>query len=119
MPKLFKRPGSSIYYYRVSKDGRDIWKSTGESDKKKAQAVANGHRAALVGALNTDELFSMLVTRLDGMPKDERDKRRIDYGHRLIRLQGEKLPVAAAWDRWLSMPNKSRFGKPSKNTLAG
>ena len=119
MPKLFKRPGSSIYYYRVSKNGRDIWKSTGESDKKKAQAVANGHRAALVGALNTDELFSMLVTRLDDMPKDERDKRRIDYGHRLIRLQGEKLPVAAAWDRWLSMPNKSRFGKPSANTLAG
>lgn len=119
MPKIFRRPKSSIYYYRVSKDGRDIWKSTGESDKKKAQAIANGHRAALVGALNTDELFSMLVTRLDGMPKDERDKRRIDYGHRLIRLQGEKLLVAATWDRWLSMPNKSRFGKPSKNTLAG
>lgn len=119
MPTIFRRPKSSNYYYRVSKDGKDIWKSTGESDKKKAQAVANGHRAALVGALNTDELFSMLVTRLDGMPKDERDKRRIDYGHRLIRLQGEKLPVAAAWDRWLSMPNKSRFGKPSKNTLAG
>ena len=119
MPTIFRRPKSNIYYYRVSKDGRDIWKSTGESDKKKAQAVANGHRAALVGALNTDELFSMLVTRLDGMPKDERDKRRIDYGHRLIRLQGEKLPMGAAWDRWLSMPNKSRFGNPSDNTLAG
>ena len=119
MPTIFRRPKSNIYYYRVSKDGRDIWKSTGESDKKKAQAVANGHRAALVGALNTDELFSMLVTRLDGMPKDERDKRRIDYGHRLIRLQGEKLPMAAAWDRWLSMPNKSRFGNPSENTLVG
>ena len=119
MPKLFKRPGSSVYYYRVFKDGKDIWKSTGETDRKKAQAAANGHRAALVGTLNTDELFSMLVARLDDMPKDERDKRRIDYGHRLIRLQGEKLPMAAVWDRWLSMPNKSRFGKPSKNTLAG
>ena len=119
MPTIFRRPKSNIYYYRVSKDGRDIWKSTGESDKKKAQAVANGHRAALVGALNTDELFSMLVTRLDGMPKDERDKRRIDYGHHLIRLQGEKLPMGAAWDRWLSMPNKSRFGNPSENTLVG
>lgn len=119
MPKLFQRSGSDVYYYRVFKDGKDIWKSTGESDRKKAQAIANGHRAALVGALNTDELFNMLVSRLDDLPKEDRDKRRIDYGHRLIRLQGEKLPMAAAWDRWLSMPNKSRFGKPSKNTLAG
>ena len=119
MPKLFKRPRSDVYYYRVFKDGKDIWKSTGESDRKKAQAIANGHRAALVGALNTDELFNMLVSRLDELPKEDRDKRRIDYGHRLIRLQGEKLPMAAAWDRWLSMPNKSRFGNPSDNTLAG
>lgn len=119
MPKLFKRPRSDVYYYRVFKDGKDIWKSTGESDRKKAQAIANGHRAALVGALNTDELFNMLVSRLDELPKEDRDKRRIDYGHRLIRLQGEKLPMGAAWDRWLSMPNKSRFGNPSENTLVG
>ena len=119
MPKLFKRPGASAYYYRVFKNGKDVWKSTGESDKKKAQAIANGHRAALVGALNTDELFNMLISRLEDMPKNERDKRRIDYGHRLIRLQTEKLVIAAAWDRWVSMPNKSRFGKPAANTLAG
>jgi len=119
MPKIFKRPGSKVYSYRVFKNGKDIWKSTGESDKKKAQAAANAHRAALVGALNTDELFSMLVSRLEDMPKTERDKRRVDYGHRLIRLQAEKLAFKDAWARWLSMPNKSRFGKPSANTLAG
>ena len=121
MPTLFKRPGKKrqIYYYRVFKNGKDVWKSTGESDKKKAQAIANGHHAALVGALNTDELFNMLISRLEDMPKEDRDKRRIDYGHRLIRLQAEKLAIADAWKRWLDMPNKSRFGRPSKNTLTG
>ncbi len=119
MPKLFKRPGSSVYYYRVFKDGKDIWKSTGETDRKKAQAIANDHRAALVGTLNTDELFTMLITRLEEMPQKDRDQRRLDYGHGLIRLQSEKLAVVDAWDRWLTMPNKSRFGNPAANTLAG
>lgn len=58
MPKLFTHPGESGYYCRVFKSGMDIWKSTGESDRIKAHSVANGQRAALVGALNTDELFN-------------------------------------------------------------
>ena len=119
MPKLFKRPGSTVFYYRVFKGGKDIWKSTGESDKKKAQEIANGHRSALVGALNTDELFSMLISRLATMPKEDRDIRRLDYGRRLIRLQAEMLAISDVWDRWLAMPNKSRFGTPAANTLAG
>ena len=93
MAKVFKLKGekSPFYYYRVrvleKGKKKDKWKSTGETDQKKAQAVANGHRAATTGAMNTDELFHMLIAKLDTLPEDERQSKRIDYGQRLIRLQ--------------------------------
>jgi len=119
MAKLFKIKNSTCWYYRVHVDGKDKWKSTRETDKKKALAVAEGHRAATVGTLNTEELFQMLLVRIDALPIDERDDKRLDYGQRLIRMQAKRLTFAEAWDRWLAMPNKSRFGTPKHNTLAG
>ena len=119
MAKIFRRPGSKHYYYRIFKDGKDVWKSTGKTDRKEAQAVADGHRSALVGMLNTEELFTMLIAKLEALPKNDRERQRIDYGHRLLRLQEKELAFTKAWDCWLQLPNKSKFGNLSKNTLAG
>ncbi|HQQ61017.1 MAG TPA: hypothetical protein PKU89_06730, partial [Kiritimatiellia bacterium] len=119
MTKVFKIAGSPFYYYRVHVGGKDKWKSTRTENKKQAQKIADGHRAATVGTLNADELFHLLLAKLDGMPEDERQSKRLDYGQRLIRLQSSTLPFGDAWSRWLTMPNKSRFGNPKPNTLAG
>lgn len=119
MAKVFKIKGSRNYYYRVRVDGKDKWKSTCETDRKKAQTIADGHRAATTGTMNADELFQMLVARLDAMPEEDRKARRLDYGQRLMRLQSDRLAFADAWGRWMTMPNKSRLGNPKPNTLAG
>jgi hypothetical protein len=71
MAKVFKIKGSRNYYYRVRVDKKDKWKSTGETDRKAAQKIADGHRAATTGTMNADELFLMLVAKLDAMPAED------------------------------------------------
>jgi site-specific recombinase XerC len=39
-PRVFKRKGSELYYFRVQRDGEVFQESTGERDRKAAQAVA-------------------------------------------------------------------------------
>ena len=92
-------------------DGKDKWKSTRETDKKKALAVVEGHRAATLGALNTEELFQMLLVRIDALPIDERDDRRLDYGQQLIRMQAKRLTFSEAWERWGTAPARQGTNK--------
>ena len=129
MAKIFKRKKtrSKFYYYRVygdfvnakGKHVKEKLRCTFKTDKKAAKAVADGHASAEQGRFNVDDLFTMLLDRLDAMPQKDRDKRRVDFGNRLLRLQAESLPFADAWAKWMSMPNKSRRGTPSANTLTG
>lgn len=120
MSKIFKRPGRDYYYYRSYRGGEETLVCTFETDKKNAQAQADGHAQAVRGKFGVDELFNMLMGKLEAIPKADRDKRRAEYGNRLLRFQDEKLPIVQAWDRWLKMPNKSKQGgNPSKNTLRG
>ena len=119
MAKLFKLKNSPYWYYRVHVNGVDRWKSTKQADKKKAQAIADGHRAATTGTLNAEALFGMLIAKLDSLPPEEKTERRMEYGRRLMLMQSDRLAFGDAWERWLAMPNKSRFGTPKPNTLAG
>lgn len=119
MSKVFKRPGSKYYYYRVYSGGKEKLCCTYETDKKTAQAKAKDHTSAVGGNFSVDDLFNMLLVRLDTMPNEDRDRRRIDFGHRLLRLQAETLPFTNVWEKWKTMPNKSRHGNPSPNTVAG
>ena len=123
MSKVFKRNTgdglSKYYYYRVFVGGKEKLRCSFETDKKKAQAKAKGHTSAVGGGFNVDQLFDALVIRLDSMPQKDRDQRRIDFGNRLLRLQAETLPFPDAWEKWKAMPNKSRHGNPSANTLTG
>lgn len=119
MSKVFKRPGSKYYYYRVYSGGKEKLCCTYETDKKTAQGKAKDHTSAVGGNFSVDDLFNMLLVRLDTIPNDDRDRRRIDFGHRLLRFQAETLPFPEAWEKWKAMPNKSRHGNPSENTLIG
>lgn len=119
MSKVFKRKNSKYYYYRVYRGGKEKLCCTFETDRKVAQAKAKGHTSAVGGTFNVDELFAMLLLRLDAMPPEERKTRRTDFGYRLLRLQAESLAFSEAWEKWLAMPAKSRHGNPSQNTVAG
>ena len=123
MSKVFRRNTgdglSKFYYYRIYDGGKEKLCCTFETDKKKAQAKAAGHTSAVGGGFNVDQLFDALIIRLDAMPQKDRDQRRIDFGNRLLRLQAETLPFQEAWEKWKAMPNKSRHGNPSANTLNG
>lgn len=123
MSKVFKRKTadglSKFYYYRVFGGGKEKLCCTFETELKAARAKASGHKSAISGGFNVDQLFDALVNRLDSMPQKERDQRRIDFGNRLLRLQAETLPFTEAWEKWKAMPNKSRHGNPSANTLIG
>ena len=98
MSKVFKRKTanglSKFYYYRVYGGTKEKLCCTFETELKAARAKANGHTSAVGGGFNVDELFKALVLRLERMPQEDRDKRRIDFGNRLLRLQAETLPFA-------------------------
>ena len=115
---VFKRKGSVFYYYRTGAGGR-TWVCTYETEKKEAEKKAQAHRGATSGNFDLDKIFTLLMTRLNDLPENERDAKRQNYGKKLLRLTPDVLPFAEAWARWLAMPNKSKFGKVSANTLAG
>lgn len=123
MAKIFKRKTadglSKFYYYRVYSGGKEKLRCTFESELKAARAKANGHASAVGGGFNVDQLFEMLTARLDAMPQKDRDGKRMEFGNRLLRLQAETLAFPEAWAKWMAMPNKSRHGNPSANTLTG
>lgn len=116
--KIFRRKGhSSFYYYRIYSGGGEKLYCTYETNREKAQQKANEHQVVEKGGLSTEQIFKILLARLEEMPKEDRDRSRSDFGNRLLRLQDEKLPFDEAWDRWIKLPNKSKHGNPSENTL--
>ncbi len=119
MPKIFKRSGSKYYYYRMYSEGKESLVCTHEEDRKLAQSKADGHTGAVRGRFNLEELFSLLMAKLDALPQADRDRQRTMFGHRLLRLQEQKLAMVDVWDRWCIMPNRSKYGAPGESTLAG
>ena len=115
---VFKRKGSDYYYYRMGAGGSK-WVCSYETDKREAENKAKAHRGATSGNCNLDELFVLLEARLDGLPVKEKDAKREEYGKKLLRISPDVLPFSEAWATWMSMPNKSKFGNPKPNTLAG
>lgn len=116
--QVFKRKGSQFYYYRTGAGGK-TWVCTYETEKREAEKKARDHRSAVSGQFDLDELFALLLIRLDALPENERDARRENFGKRLLRITPDVLPFSEAWAKWLAMPHKSKHGNPAPNTLAG
>lgn len=116
--EVFRRKGSRFYYYRTGAGGK-TWVCTYETDKREAEKKAREHRGAARGQFDLDELFTLLLSRLEALPDNERDAKRENYGKTLLRISPDILPFDGAWATWLKMPNKSKFGTPKPNTLAG
>ena len=116
--EVFRRKGSRFYYYRTGAGGK-TWVCTYETDKREAEKKAREHRGAARGKFDLDELFTLLLSRLEALPDNERDAKRENFGKTLLRISPDVLPFSEAWATWMSMPNKSKFGNPKPNTLAG
>ncbi|MBU4366686.1 MAG: hypothetical protein KKF10_06090, partial [Verrucomicrobia bacterium] len=91
MAKVFKRSGSDFFYGRFKVDGKEIWFSTKCTDRKQAQAVADGKAHAARGKVNTDDYFTGLVALLARLPQDDQDAKCVEYTHRLMQTTRGKV----------------------------
>lgn len=114
MAKVFKRSGSDFYYGRFKVNGKETWFSTKCTDRKQAQAVADGKAHAARGKINVEDYFIGLVALLARLPENDQDAKRNDFARRLMQGQSSTLPVADAWQTWLDLPLK---GNPGQVTI--
>ena len=110
MAKVFKRSGSDFYYGRFKVDGKETWFSTKCTDRKQAQAVADGKAHAARGKINVEDYFIGLVALLARLPKDDQDAKRNDYARRLMQGQSSTLKITDAWQTWMDSPLKGNPG---------
>lgn len=116
MPKVFKRAGSSNYYYRLFMGGKERWINTEETNREKAQAKADGKSAAVKGKLTLTELVSQIMVQIATMPPEDRPRIRQEIAGVLMAGTGSALALSDAWATWLNSPLK---GNPSAQTIAG
>ena len=116
MAKVFKRSGSDFYYGRFKVDGKETWFSTKTTDRKQAQAIADGKAQAARGKINTNDYFIGLIALLARLPKKEQDAQRNEFARRLMQGQSSTLKIEDAWQAWLDSPLK---GNPSAPTISG
>jgi len=115
MAQLVKR--GDTWYARFGMNGKDVWKSTGETVRTKAKAKA----ATIETEARTDSsihsVFDGLLERITGIEEiDARDNIRRRFARRLLEGMHTKLEVAAAWESWRVSPRKR---DQKGNTLQG
>lgn len=113
MAKVFKR--GKYYYYRLSVNGRDTWKSTEQTTKDEAQDVANAHADAHKGKGTVEDFFQALMQKITALPETERPEMRQRLARRLLALEQRTLKITEAWQAWLDTPQK---GNPCARTIA-
>ena len=62
MAKVFKR--GKYYYFRLSVNGRDTWKSTGQTSKDEAQAIADAYADAHKDKGAVEDFFQALMQKI-------------------------------------------------------
>ena len=87
---LYKQEASQFWWFQIyGPDGKRIRKSTGTTDRDKAQAIEHTFRMAFAGTTTADKLHSLLDT--------------------LCGTRSEGLPLTEVWpvyERWLEAANK-------------
>jgi len=117
MAKVFKR--GKYYYFRLSVNGRDTWKSTKQTNKEEAGKVADANADAQKGRGNVEEFFQALMQRIGTLPENERADTRQRLARRLMMTQQHTLALANAWQVWLDSPMKGNPGADTTERYAG
>ncbi len=114
MPKVFKR--GKIYWYRLSRNGRQAWVSTGETDRSSAQDIANAAKAAARGEGTIIKQFIVLQECIGRLPTKEQIEMRLRLSRQLSAMALTPITLDDTWKEWLASPQK---GNPCATTIAG
>jgi len=110
MVKVFKRSNSPNYYFRVSRNGRDCWMSTGTPIKQEAIKIAEQKRAIMKGLASIDGLYADLTKMIEELPLEQSDSKRQELAKDLLQGKTAKLALSEVWDVWLHSPMKRNPG---------
>ncbi|MCX7010201.1 MAG: tyrosine-type recombinase/integrase [Kiritimatiellaeota bacterium] len=117
MSKVFKR--GKYYYYRLSVNGRDTWKSTKQTNKDEAAKIADKYADAHHGRGNVEEFFQALMQRIGTLPENERADTRQRLARRMMMTQQHALALADAWQVWSDSPMKGNPGPSTVTSYSG
>ena len=117
MAKVFKV--GKYYHFRSLVNGRDKWQSTHQTNRDKAQDVADKHNDAQKGRGNVEEFFKALMQRIGTLPETERAETRQKLARRLMMMQQHTLALADAWQVWCDSPMKGNPGADTTERYAG
>jgi len=118
MAQIMKR--GKTWYVRLQHKGKDVWRSTGETNRSKAVAKADEIVSEVKGTVSLSAMFDKVLDLLTSIADDtERDRTRRDFARRLLQGTTSKLLLSDAWATWLSNPRKGKRGDPKASTLEG
>jgi integrase len=112
MALLIKRPSSPYYYARFQVNGKDLWLSTKQTDRKEAKKELTRLVAQHRKEISIEEQLKVLTDLIAELPPDQQLTKRQEVVRALVRGQDQKLEIAKAWERWGVNPNKDYDPKP-------
>ncbi len=116
MANVFKRPGAKNYTARFQVNGKDRFRSTGESTKTAAEKKLKRLVEKEKGEHNLDQQVNELIRALEALPAKEQAEKRTEAARRILSGQQEKLAFTDAWATWMNSPKKR---SPAPTTIKG
>jgi|GEM_PF-3360180 len=113
MAKVFKR--GKYYYFRLSVNGRDTWKSTGQTSRDEAQAIADAYADAHKDKGAVEDFFQALMQKITAVNSSAKDLRPTTtfWGTPVGRFSGPIQPTLEnqSWpsERLMPVAAKRRF----------
>jgi len=106
MVKPYKRPGREFYYFKVSINNKIYSESTHETDYRKALKVATERERELRGIQGFYEPLSRLISCIDSLAPEERDRARNICIEKLTEGTILKVSLDEAFEQYRNRPKK-------------
>jgi len=104
--KPYKRPGREFYYFKVSINNKMYSESTRETDYRKAMKVAVERERELRGIQSYYEPLNRLISCIDSLAPEERDKARNICVEKLTEGTILKVSLDEAFEQYRNRPKK-------------
>ena len=118
MSTLMKR--GKTWYVRFQHGGKDIWRSTKQTSKSKAEDESRKIIEREKGTRSVSIMFDEVLAQITAIEDSaERDKTRRELARKLLQGITARLAISDAWEVWLANPNKGRRGEQKESTIEG
>ena len=117
MAKVFKV--GKYYHFRLLVNGRDKWQSTHQTNKEKAEVVAEQYTNAQKDKGAVEDFFQALMKKITTLPEEDRPAVRQRLAQRLMMMQRNTLTLTEAWQVWSDSPLKGNPGSVTTTRYAG